>query len=65
MARWNLWLTFAWLVVGGILTWLWRDLVAWTNFMSLYACVGFHFSTYAAARAERKVEAAQGEPPCS
>lgn len=56
MARWNLWLTFVWLTAGGILTFIWRDLVAWTNFMSLYACILAHFSTYAAGRAERRVE---------
>lgn len=51
------WAAVAWFVIGTPVTLLWlSSTVAWVSWMSLYAIVGFHWSTFQAAHAELRVK---------
>lgn len=49
-------LTIVWIVVGLPLSFLWGDVLLWTQMMSLYAIVITHFSAHLSWRAKRAAE---------
>lgn len=62
--RLHAWATVLWFGLGTPATLLWlSDSVAWVSWMSLYAIVVAHWSTFQASRAEKRVK--RGETPGS
>jgi hypothetical protein len=54
-------LTIIWiLLIVPSLLW-WRDSVLWVILLSLWANIASHFAGWSAARAERKVDASNGD----
>lgn len=50
-------LLLAWLVPGAAVSWLLRDKLSWTAFMSWYAIVVSHLTAHIAWRAKRAADA--------
>lgn len=58
------WGAVGWLVIGSPVTLFWLgSITMWVSWMSLYAIVGFHWSTFQAAHAEQRVKDDQKQYP--
>ena len=56
-------LTVLWVIVGLPLSFVWADLLLWTQLMSLYAIVITHFGAHLAWRAKRAAEQSDASTP--
>jgi hypothetical protein len=55
-AHFHWWATIAWIVLGGATTLFFPNAVWWIAFMSLYANIATHWTSYQAALTEEKID---------
>lgn len=59
MRRLHGWLTIVWFVAAFPIMWFWSENIKFLVFISVYAVVTGHWSSWQAARVEEKQDAAQ------
>lgn len=58
-ARVNWWGFMLWLTLGAGVSYLLRDVLPWTNFMSWYAIIGMHLTAWRADMPNPKTETSE------